>query len=94
MAEKTAKITDMEEALLRLTVEQRAHLKLVIGYILECYLDEETHGLLLTNNAKNPFLRIIAINSTDMDAAEMLESADHFLNFRLLDDAPPKEMMN
>lgn len=94
MALKINNQIDMEAALEQMTPEQREHLKVVLNYIVECYLNDTTHGLLLTTSSEDPFLRIIAINATDMEAAGLLGSADQFLNFRLLDDAPPKEMMN
>lgn len=94
MAFKLNNAHDMEAALEQMTPEQREHLKVVLNHIVECYLNDDTHGLLLTTSSEDPYLKILAINATDMEAAGLLGTADQFLNFRLLDDAPPKEMMN
>ncbi len=94
MPDKTMTAVDVEAALAQMTEDQREHLRFVIGELIHCYLNEDRHGLLLMTGDKDPNLTIIAINSTDMEAAHLLGSADTFLNFRLLDDAPPKEMMN
>ena len=94
MALKLNNARDMEAALEQMTPEQREHLKVVLNHVVECYLNDDTHGLLLMAGGEDQYLKILAINATDMDAAGLLGSADQFLNFRLLDDAPPKEMMN
>lgn len=94
MALKINNQADMEAALEQMSPEQREHLKVVLNHLVECYLNDDTHGLLLVTGGEDPYLKILAINSTDMEAAGLLGSADQFLNFRLLDDAPPKEMMN
>lgn len=93
MAE-TMNAAEVEAALAKMTQEQRDHLRFVIGELIQCYLEEDKHGLLLMTGDKDPNLTLIAINATDMEAAHLLGSADTFLNFRLLDDAPPKGMMN
>jgi len=85
---------DIEAALAKMTEDQRDHLRFVIGELIQCYLEEDKHGLLLITGDKDPHLTLIAINATDMEAAHLLGSADNFLNFRLLDEAPPKGMMN
>lgn len=85
---------DMEEAVERMTPEQRTHLRVVIQTLVNCYLHDNTHGLLVVSEDGAPMVQVMAINADDMEAAQMLDSVDTFLNFRLLDEAPPKEMMN
>jgi hypothetical protein len=85
---------DMERALSSMTPEQREHLRLLIATLVNCYLSEDRHALVLLGNDKEESVKVVAVNTTDMEAANLLGAVDCYLNFRLLDEAPPKEMMN
>lgn len=94
MALKKMTSDDMEDALRKMTLDQHEHLRDVICTLLQCYTNDDMHALLLVTGDNDPHMTIIAVNSTDMEAASLLEAADKFMNFRLLDEAPPKEMLN
>jgi len=85
---------DMERALSSMAPEQLTHLRLLIATLVNCYLSEEKHALVLFSNDKEESIKIVAVNTTDMEAANLLGAVDDHFNFRLLDKAPPKEMMN
>ncbi len=88
---------DMEKALAKMTPDQRDHLRLVISELVHCYVNDNTHGLLMvgndSNNADNP-MKIMSINATDMEAATLLATANEYINYAVLEDAPPKEKFN
>lgn len=85
---------DMERALAKMTEDQREHLKLVITELMHCYLDDNTHGLLLIGkNGAGP-LKLLSINATDMEAASLMLMANDIVNYTVLEDAPPKEKFN
>lgn len=88
---------DMEKALDKMSEDQRDHLKLVISELVRCYINEDVHGLLLIGKAEhslaNP-LKILSINATDMEAATLMVTANEFINYSVLEDAPPKEQFN
>ena len=89
---------DMERALAKMSEEQRDHLKLVISELIQCYIDDDTHGLLLVaNDSKNEThkkMKILSINATDMEAASLMQTAKEFINYSVMEDAPPKEKFN
>jgi len=39
-------------------------------------------------------MKVIAINATEMDAAALLSTADTYINYAVMEDAPPKENFN
>lgn len=85
---------EVEAAVALMDEEQRDQLKMVIATLIECYLTDHKHALLLVGDDKEDALKVVAINATDMEAANLLQAVDCYLNFRLLGEAPPKEMMN
>lgn len=85
---------EVEAALQQMTFEQRDHLRMIIASLIQCYLHKDTPGLVLLGEPTNSVAQVIAVNATDMQAANLLQSVDGYLNFRLLDEAPPKGMMN
>ena len=88
---KTEKEIDMH--LEKMTPDQREHFKLVISQLIECYTDEDKHAVVLIGD-KSPAMVVLSINSTEMEAASLLQAADRHLQYRVTEDAPPKEMFN
>jgi hypothetical protein len=85
---------EMEQALSEMDEDLRDHLRFVISSLIECYLDEDTHGLVMINNNNRDGLALIALNATEMDAAEMMIKANEHINAMAMQDAPPKEKFN
>lgn len=85
---------DMERALAQMDSEQHQHLRMLISEVIQCYIDEDTHGLLLIGSGQKEQMKLVAINATEMDAAALLSTADTFVNFTVMGDAPPKENFN
>lgn len=85
---------DMEKALAQMTEDQRDHLKLVITELMQCYLDDSVHGMLLVGKDGARPLKLISINATDMEAASLMLMANDIVNYAVLEDAPPKEKFN
>ena len=55
---------------------------------------ERGESLLLIGRGQNQPMKVIAINATDMDAAALLSTADQYINYTVMGDAPPKENFN
>lgn len=87
-------VKEMEQALAKMTDHQRDHLRIVIKELVYCYLHEDRHGLVLLGGEGSQVLKIIAVNTTDMDASSLLSAADSYINFKVMEEAPPKEMFN
>ncbi len=87
---------DMERALAKMSEDQRDHLKLVITELVNCYINDDVHGLLMVgSNSEMPRkIKILSINATDMEAAALMETAKEFIDYSVMEDAPPKEKFN
>lgn len=84
----------MEAALAKMSAEMREHLRFVIGALIECYTDDNAHGVLLVGSDNGEQLKLMAINATEMDVAELMTRANEHINFIAMQDAPPKEKFN
>lgn len=84
----------MEAALVKMDESQREHLRLVITELIRCYVDEKYHGMVLVSGEDDPFFKMIAVNSTDMEAYELMRRADNYIAMHVMQDAPPKEQFN
>jgi hypothetical protein len=85
---------DMEHVLSLMDTEQHQHLRMLISEVIQCYVDEDLHGLLLIGREQNKPMKVIAINATEMEAAALLSTADMYINYTVMEDAPPKENFN
>jgi len=85
---------EMEHAVSLLTDDQREHLRIVISELIECYLHEEIHGMVLIGTAPYERFKVMAVNTNEMDAALLLGSANEYIQGAIMDDAPPKELFN
>ena len=85
---------EMEHALSKLTDDQREHLRIVISELIECYVNDDLHGMILIG--KEPFERfkVMAVNTNEMDAAKLLDAVHGYVQESVMDDAPPKELFN
>lgn len=85
---------DMERALAQMDPEQHQHLRVLISEVIQCYVDADLHGLLLIGRGQDKPMKVIAINATEMDAAALLSTAGVYVNYAVMEDAPPKENFN
>lgn len=85
---------EMEQALSAMSPHQRDHLKTVIRSLIQCYLHDDRHALVLTGSDNREMLTIISVNADDIHAANLLAAAETYINFRVMEEAPPKEMFN
>jgi len=83
-----------QEAVAKLDPEQQEHFKTVVLAMLDCYTDEKVHGMLLIRSEDAGMTSIYAINSNDMDAAQILLAAQSHVDSVVMADAPPREMFN
>lgn len=84
---------EMEACLDKMSTPQREHFRLLISQLIECYVDDKKHGVVIIGD-ESPVVAVMAVNATDMDAVELLQVADKHLHYRAVEDAPPKEMFN
>ena len=84
----------MEAALAKMDEGQREHLRVVISELIRCYIDDKCHGLVLISGDDDPFFKMIAVNSTDMETYETMRRADEYVGLHVMRGAPPKEQFN
>jgi hypothetical protein len=85
---------EIETAVNKMTEEQRGHLRIVISELIQCYLRDDTHGMVLVGKPPYSPFKIMAVNTNEMDAAELLSVAQDYINGSVMEDAPPKEKFN
>ena len=85
------------EALARLatiTPEERKQLGFILTMLADCYGEGATAMAAIAFRRTKGLTGIMGINTTDMDAAELLHDAAEVMGHALTVDAPPKEMFN
>lgn len=85
---------EMEAALQKMDADQREHLRILISEIVQCYLNEDLHGLVLIGKGQFKPLKIMSVNTTEMEAAALLTVANEYISYSTMQDAPPKEKFN
>jgi len=85
---------EIEVAVNKMSADQREHLRIVISELIQCYLDDSLHGMVLIG--KEPFERfkVMAVNTNEMDAVSLLGAVNEYVQESVMDDAPPKELFN
>lgn len=84
---------EMEACLEKMNMTQREHFRLVISQLIECYVNDNKHGVVIIGD-ESPLVAVMTINASEMDAAELLQIADKHIHYRAVEDAPPKELFN
>jgi hypothetical protein len=85
---------DLNNALERMTEGQRDHLRIVITELIQCYLHDDMHGMVLVGKPPYEPFKIMAVNTNEMDAAGLLRAAQEYIDYNIMEDAPPKELFN
>jgi hypothetical protein len=85
---------EIETAVNKMTEDQRRHLRIVISELIQCYLNDDIHGMVLVGRPPYEPFKIMAVNTNEMDAAELLSAAREYINGAVMEDAPPKEKFN
>jgi hypothetical protein len=83
----------VEAALDKMDDEQQEHFKLLVLSLLGCYSENADYGVVLIANRRDPSgLQLFAVNSNDIDAAHLVNTAKGYLQHVVMQDAPPREM--
>ena len=87
-------VQEMETALNKMTDDQRDHLRIVISELIQCYLDDDLHGMVLIGKVPFERFKVMAVNTNEMDAVKLLGTVNDYVQESVMDDAPPKELFN
>lgn len=74
--------------------QQRNHMRAVVEKLIECYLDDDLHGVLVIGNDQTELATLMTINCDELEAAVVLGRLHEMFVDINADQAPPKEMMN
>ena len=85
---------ELDDAITKMTEDQRDHLKTVISLIVQAYGHEETSGVVLVGDQSAGQFAILTINASEYEVTHLLNSADEHVQYRVMAQAPDKEMFN
>jgi len=85
---------EMDAALSKMSEDQREHLRIVISELLQCYLDDDLHGMVMIGKEPYERFKVMAVNTNEMDAAKLLGAVNEHVQESVVSDAPPKELFN
>lgn len=94
MAQMSEIAKDIERRVQAMAPEQREHLQMLVYEIVKCY-DEDTpdRAIVLLGNGEG-LESVVTVNTTTMEAANMLLASNDMFEFLNTRDAPPKEKFN
>jgi hypothetical protein len=92
--EQTKESLEFMDKIDQLTAEQRDHMQKLIQIVVDCYLNEDRHGVLMVSSDIAEKTLVLSINCDEMQAATALGNLQDYINMANTMDAPPKEMMN
>ena len=92
--EETKESLEFMEKVDKLSPEQREHMRILVKRIVECYLDETAHGVIVISKDDETRATLLTVNCDEMDAAITLGKLELLYTELNMADAPPKEMMN
>lgn len=92
--EQTKDGLEFMEKIDQLSKEQREHLRILVSRVVDCYLDDTAHGVMVIGKDDNPHASLITINCNEMEASVTLAKLELLFHEINTEDAPPKEMMN
>jgi len=78
----------------KLTQQQRDHMRIVVEKLIDCYIDDDKHAIVVTGSNTSDKASLLTINCDEMEAAVMLATLTDMYEHLNMADAPPKEMLN
>jgi hypothetical protein len=92
--EETKESLEFMEKVDQLSPEQREHMRILVKRIVECYLDEKSHGVIVIGKDDEVRATLLTVNCDEMEASVTLAKLELLFTELNMADAPPKEMMN
>lgn len=78
----------------QLTQEQRDHMRVVVNYIVDCYLNDDQRAAIIVGKDGSEQAILLSINSNEMESLALVTRLQGYFTNMVMSDAPPKEMMN
>jgi hypothetical protein len=77
----------------KLDKEQRDEFASIISKLIRCFLEEDTKAMIMFKD-DSPLTQVMALNCSEMDGMQMIQGLEGYLEFKNMEDAPPKELFN
>lgn len=78
----------------QLSPEQRDHMRRLVELIIDCYLDDDKHAVLVAGSDTSEYSTLLTVNCDEMQASITLSKLkDLFMDLNQA-DAPSKELLN
>lgn len=78
----------------KLNAKQRDHMRILVEKLVDCYIDDDKHALIVVGTDKSEKASLLTVNCDEMEAAIMLANLTDLYQHLNMADAPPKEMLN
>lgn len=96
MTTNTSLDVAIENILKQMTEDQRDHFKVIMAALLPCYIHDSQHAVVLVGTSDVQGLtalnHILNINSTDINASQLLDGANEHMSAMVMQDAPDRNM--
>ena len=78
----------------KLSQEQRSHMRLLVGKIIDCYVEPDRRAVIVMSKDDEDGTTLITVNCSELEASLTLGKLQDFFMDMNTTDAPPKEKMN
>lgn len=78
----------------QLNQNQRDHLRIVINYLIDCYLQDDMRAAIIVGKDNTEQAVLLSVNSNEMESLSLLTRLQGFFTEMVMAEAPPKEKMN
>ena len=92
--EETKESLEFMEKVDSLDPQQREHMRILVKRLVECYLDEKAHGVIVIGRDDEERATLLTVNCDEMEASVTLAKLELLFTELNMADAPPKEMLN
>lgn len=90
---ETKEALEFLEKIEALDKEQRDEFARIIKLLIRCFYEEDVRAMIVFNDGA-PLTKVMALNCDEMTGAKMVQGLRNYLEFTVMEDAPPKEMFN
>lgn len=90
---ETKEALEFLEKIQSLDQEQRDEFARIVKILIRCFTEDNVRAMVVVNDGA-PLTQVMALNCDEMDGAKMIQGLRNYLEFKVMEDAPPKESFN
>ena len=77
-----------------LSQQARDHLRMLLLKVIDCYTEDDAHGVFIAGRDGESGMHVVAINADELTVASLLANAGGALMEMNMEDMPEKGMLN